>query len=143
LVILNFGDSTLDILANSSDKFIAVGASLGGLTVRKALADLPNHDSDADGWDDHQEFLIGTAVDFADSMPAIELAITPTNLASAAYPNMQYEIWYTDELGEPWSLLKAIEPHNAIGVTNEFSYATTNTPGFYVVSGGSVGPVTD
>ncbi|MDF7823025.1 hypothetical protein P4B35_03300 [Pontiellaceae bacterium B12227] len=63
LIVLNFGDSTADIIANSaltetalkyvnanradaSDKFTAVGASLGGLTLRKALVDLPNHDVD-------------------------------------------------------------------------------------------------
>jgi len=65
LLVLNFGDSTIDILANAalteaaigyvnanradpSDKFTAIGASLGGLTVRKALTDMP--DADVDTW---------------------------------------------------------------------------------------------
>ncbi|RKX46221.1 MAG: hypothetical protein DRP64_03500, partial [Verrucomicrobia bacterium] len=63
LLILNFDDSTVDILANTalteaaidyvntnradpSDKFTAVGASLGGLTTRKALVDMPTHGVD-------------------------------------------------------------------------------------------------
>jgi hypothetical protein len=63
LAVLNFGDSTADILANSAlteaairavnsrradltDKFTTVGASLGGLTLRKALVDMPDHQAD-------------------------------------------------------------------------------------------------
>ncbi len=63
LLVLNFTDSTVDILANAAlnesaiayinahradpaDKFTAVGASLGGLTLRKALVDMPDHDVD-------------------------------------------------------------------------------------------------
>ncbi|MBL7115173.1 MAG: hypothetical protein ISS35_05350 [Kiritimatiellae bacterium] len=61
IVILNFGDSTTNVLANSAltesainyinahradstDKFVAIGVSLGGLTLRKALVDMPDHD---------------------------------------------------------------------------------------------------
>jgi pimeloyl-ACP methyl ester carboxylesterase len=64
LLVLNFTDSTADIIANTalnetaidyinanradpSDKFTTVGASLGGLTLRKALVDKPDHDVDA------------------------------------------------------------------------------------------------
>jgi len=63
LLVLNFTDSTLDIFDNAAlnetaieyinahradpnDKFTAVGASLGGLTLRKALIDMPAHDVD-------------------------------------------------------------------------------------------------
>jgi len=63
LAILNFGDSTVDILVNAtlvetaigyvnsnradpSDKFTAVGASLGGLASRKALVNMPTHNVD-------------------------------------------------------------------------------------------------
>ncbi|MEN8255201.1 MAG: hypothetical protein ABFR33_07000 [Verrucomicrobiota bacterium] len=63
LIILNFDDSTIDILANATlvetaiayvntnradpfDKFTAVGASLGGLATRKALVDMPAHGVD-------------------------------------------------------------------------------------------------
>lgn len=64
LVVLNFTDSTINIhsnaavnaaainyinanRANPADKFTAVGASLGGLTLRMALVETPNHDVDA------------------------------------------------------------------------------------------------
>lgn len=64
LVVLNFTDSTLDIHTNSAvngaaikainerrtdltDKFTAVGASLGGLTLRQALVTMTNHMVDA------------------------------------------------------------------------------------------------
>lgn len=63
LIVLNFDDSTINIHSNSalneaaiayinahradpSDKFIAVGPSLGGLTLREALVNMPNHDVD-------------------------------------------------------------------------------------------------
>ncbi len=63
LAVLNFGDSTADILDNATlnetaiayvnahradpaDKFTAIGASLGGLTLRKALVDMPGHGVD-------------------------------------------------------------------------------------------------
>jgi len=63
LLVLNFTDSTVDIFDNAAlnetaieyinahradpaDKFTCVGASLGGLTLRIALIDMPAHDVD-------------------------------------------------------------------------------------------------
>ncbi len=112
-------------------------------------AALEGHDTDSDGWDDYQEYMLGTDHASSVSQPAIELDIVlePTNhavrIAWATHPNTQYEVWYTEELGEPWFLITNIPPTSLANITNEYEFAGTNTIGFFAVSGEPVDPVTD
>lgn len=110
---------------------------------------LEGRDSDSDGWDDYQEFLMGTDYASAESPLDIELAIASqpasniVQMAWATFPNTQYEVWYTDELGAPWNLIDTIPPTTLAGITNEYGFTTTNTAGFFAVFGMPVDPVLD
>ncbi len=132
--------------ATNNEQHVEINARNKRWIMRAALED---RDSDGDGWDDYQEFLIGTAYDSAESGLSIELAIAPqlTNsavqVAWAAYPNTQYDVWWTYELGAPWTLIDTIPPTSLSGITNEYEYTTAGTVGFFEVSGEPIDPVTD
>jgi len=109
---------------------------------------LEDRDSDGDGWDDYQEFLVGTAYDSAEDQLAIDLSIAsqPGNrvqVAWNAFPNTQYEIWYSDELGAPWNLINTVSPSAVTTPTNVSEFITSGPVGFFAVSGKSIDPVTD
>jgi hypothetical protein len=110
---------------------------------------LEGHDSDSDGWDDYQEYLVGTAYDSAASQLAIELAMDaqPSNsslrIAWAAYPNTRYHIWHTEELGLPWVRIDTVPPTDLAGITNKYEFTTAEAAGFFAVSGDPVDPVLD
>lgn len=132
--------------ATNNEAHVEINARNKRWIMRAALE---NHDSDGDGWDDYQEFLLGT--DFASStnQPIIELDIQfqPINSAArivwATYPNTQYDVWHTDELGETWSLITNIPPTILTNITNEYEFVTAGEAGFFYVSGVPVDPVTD
>lgn len=132
--------------APTNESHVAINSNNKRWLMRAALE---GHDSDDDGWDDYQEFLMGTAYDSAASRLSIELAMEtqPVSntvlMAWAAFPNTQYHVWYTEELDEPWIQIDTIPPTTQAGITNAYYHPSTNTSGFFAVSGEPVDPVTD
>ncbi len=107
-------------------------------------------DTDSDGWDDYQEYLMGTAYDSADSGLKIELAVAvlPTNdavrVAWPAFPNTQYHVWHAEALDLPWQPIDTILPTTQSGITNQYDFpASATTNGFFIVTGEAVDPVSD
>lgn len=132
--------------AISNEEHVEINARNKRWIMRTILED---RDSDDDGWDDYQEYLMGTDYASAESQASIELAIatqSSSNLAQvawAALPNTQYEVWYTDELGSPWAAIDTVSLTPLSGTTNQYTFPTTNSAGFYAVSGIPVDPVSD
>ena len=112
-------------------------------------AALESHDTDSDGLDDYEEYLIGTDYDSAASRLTIELTVgavpysNMVEVAWAAYPNTQYDVWFADEPGAPWIQIDTIAPTGLAGITNLYEFPTTGSAGFFAVSGEPIDPVTD
>ncbi|WP_372796407.1 esterase/lipase family protein [Pontiella sp.] len=108
---------------------------------------LEDHDSDNDGLDDYQEFLLGTDYLSSDETLPIELALTADagafTVSWHALPNAGYQVWYTPELGTEWTLIDTLAPAPDDAVTNTYLYPETNRTGFIYVSGYPVDPVID
>lgn len=110
---------------------------------------LEDHDTDGDGYDDYQEYLLGTAYDSADSLLGIyailEVVLIDSiaNLSWNAFPNTQYEAWYAAALGEPWSLLETIPPTTDSDIIREYLIDTEAPSGFFKIIGTPVDPVDD
>lgn len=103
-------------------------------------------DSDGDGWDDYQEYLLGSDYASAENALDIELTLALTNgaveVAWLAQPNAQYDVWFTGDLLEPWVLTNTLAP-TAIAHTNTYLSAKVATNGFFRVTGTVVDPISD
>ena len=110
---------------------------------------LEDRDTDGDGYDDYEEYLLGTAYDSADSLPGIyaiiEVVLVDSRAALTwnAYPNMQYEVWFAAELGDPWQPLETVSPTTDADITREYLIDTEATAGFFKIGAAPVDPVTD
>jgi hypothetical protein len=62
-------------------------------------------------------------------------------LSYNAMENVQYNIWFTQSLDEPWILLDTIPPSGLATVTNTYDMTLGN--GFFKITGDFVDPVTD
>jgi hypothetical protein len=62
-------------------------------------------------------------------------------LSFNAMANIQYEIWFTEALGQPWELLDTIPPSGLATVTN--TYDMNQGSGYFKITGDIVDPVTD
>lgn len=110
---------------------------------------LEDHDTDGDGYDDYQEYLLGTAYDSADSLLDVYVIIEvflmdgEAHLSWNAYPNTQYEVWFAAELGEPWQPLETILPTLDPDIAREYLIDTEAPSGFFKIVATPVDPVTD
>ena len=125
-------------------------------------------DSDNDGLDDYQEYLVGTDYMAADSsLLQVETIITPApdrdafpmaigadgggfngidigtaiDVSYDAVQNVQYSTWFTESLANPWLLLDTTPPTEEATVIK--TYSITNTAAFFKTTGEIIDPVTD
>lgn len=122
-------------------------------------------DSDNDGLSDYQEYLIGTAYNVADSDLRVQTTVAPASSTGTkiilpdaqgdaiadlgdavavsynALQNVQYTIWFTDSLENPWQPWDTVPPTNLSTVMN--IYNLTNAAGFFTTTGTIIDPVTD
>ena len=112
-------------------------------------AALEERDSDGDGYDDYEEYLLGTDYASADSLPGVyavvEVAvdISRASLAWGAFPHTQYDVWYAAELGEPWQWMETIPPGTNSVVTRSYLIDTETPTGFFKIRALVVDPGTD
>ncbi|WP_372795524.1 esterase/lipase family protein [Pontiella sp.] len=105
-------------------------------------------DSDGDGFDDYTEFLIGSDGNSSGSGLTLStgMSAAPGNgnvaLSCNLHPNTKYEVWFTEALGRPWTLLDTFMPEVYQQNTNCI-YELTNAAGFFNVTAEAVDPVTD
>ncbi len=110
---------------------------------------LEGQDTDGDGYDDYQEYLLGTAYDSPDSLLEIFAIIEVFLIDSTAvlfwnaFPNTQYEVWFAAALGDPWQLLETILPTVEPDITREYLIDTAEPSGFFKIVATPVDPVTD
>jgi hypothetical protein len=110
---------------------------------------LENHDTDDDGYDDYEEYLIGTAYDSPDSTLMIhailEVALVDGTavLSWNAYSNTQYAVSYSEALGDPWQPIETIAPTNAPAIARAYLLDTEAPSGFFKITGTPIDPVTD
>ena len=110
---------------------------------------LENRDTDNDGYDDYQEYLIGTAFDSPDSTLQIHAILEvmlidgTAALAWNTHPNTQYEIAYSEALGDPWQPLETIAPTNAPEIGRDYILVSETPTGFFKITGIPIDPVTD
>ncbi len=125
--------------------------------MRAILEDI---DSDEDGLDDYQEYAIGTDYTEADSdlqvetrldsAPAAEItkrmstdgsSMNSVTVSYNALQNIQYSIWFTESLEQPWTLLDTIPASSNSLMVN--TYVITNASGYFQTTGEWIDPVTD
>ncbi|WP_372796306.1 hypothetical protein [Pontiella sp.] len=107
---------------------------------------LEDYDSDGDGLDDYQEYLIGTDPDTVGGRPSAQSELSrPAGNAMAlsfnALENVQYSIWFTEALDQPWELLDTIPPSSLAAITN--TYDIVHAEGYFKITGEIFDPVTD
>jgi len=110
---------------------------------------LEDYDTDGDGFDDYQEYLLGTAYNIADSLLEIYAIVEVFLLDSTAslswntFPNTQYEVWFVATLGDSWQLLETIQPTTDPNIAREYLIDTAEPAGFFKIVGTPTDPVTD
>ncbi|VGO22214.1 esterase/lipase family protein [Pontiella sulfatireligans] len=132
--------------AVNNEEHVEINARNKRWIMRAVLED---HDSDGDGFDDYQEFLLGTAYDDADSTltvyAVIEVHLVDGTAALSwnAYPNTQYAVRFTEALDEPWLPLETIPPTSEPDITREYLLESEALSGFFQIIATPVDPVTD
>jgi hypothetical protein len=115
--------------------------------IMRAL--LEGIDTDGDGLDDYEEYLIGTAYDSAEStlITALDIASQPTNatvgISWNCFPNTRYDVWFTDDLNNPWQVLETIPPSTNPVILREYATDPETSAGFFRVVASPIDPVTD
>ncbi|MCF7849552.1 MAG: hypothetical protein K9M45_11940 [Kiritimatiellales bacterium] len=110
---------------------------------------LEGYDTDRDGLDDYQEFLVGTAYNSAGSkltvgaVMEVQLINSKAVLSWELFPNTQYEVWFSEALVGPWSSLETIPPSTDPDITREYALDTAVASGFFKIVAAPVDPVTD
>ncbi len=110
---------------------------------------LENHDADGDGFDDYQEYYLGTAFDDAgDRLSLVTAVDVPpgglVNVSWESYPNAAYSVYRTEALDGVWQLIDRIPAADAAGMINR-SYAipAESSGAFFRVTAEAVDPVQD
>jgi Palmitoyl protein thioesterase len=111
---------------------------------------LEDFDTDADGFDDYQEYLMGTAYNSASSKLTVASNIdvaAPTDELRLTWnwlPNVSYKIYFTDNLAHDWTLVDSAYWYFLYWPEIVESPLPMTTPsGFYKVVADVVDPVTD
>lgn len=110
---------------------------------------LEDQDTDGDGYDDYEEYLLGTGYDSANSLLGVYAVIevflidSMAGLSWNAFPNTQYEVWFVGALGDPWQLLETILPTVEPDITREYLIETEESAGFFKIVAMPVDPVSD
>ena len=111
---------------------------------------LENYDTDGDGFNDYQEYLMGTAYDSALSKLTVASNIditSPTDELRLAWnwlPNVTYKIYFTENLAHDWTLVD--DPYWYFLYWPEIVESPlpmTAPSGFYKIVADVVDPVTD
>jgi len=112
---------------------------------------LEDYDTDADGYDDYQEYLIGTAYDSAASKlegPKIYPQIDQQDYISLSWdwrPNVSYKVYFTENLARDWTLVFTGFDYLNWPSTNTATYQLTRSSptGFYKIVAEVKDPVTN
>lgn len=110
---------------------------------------LESRDSDGDGFSDYQEYLMGSAYDSAtDKLEVVTaLAMPPgsgnTTLSWLTRPNVRYDIYRTDSLDQPWSLVDSVFSDQAALLTRNYPIEPEKKSAFYKIAAVVIDPVTD
>lgn len=132
--------------AISNEEHVEINARNKRWIVR---AILENHDTDEDGYDDYEEYLIGTAYDSPDSTLMIHAILEVTLvdgtavLSWNAYSNTQYAVSYSEALGDPWQPIETIAPTNDPVIARAYLLDSVAESGFFKITGIPIDPVTD
>jgi hypothetical protein len=130
--------------ATNNEEHVEINARNKRWIMRAVLEE---HDTDGDGFDDYQEFLVGTDYSSASSLLDIVADISVLTggviqLSWDTYPNTQYEVWYTPVLGDPWFFVEDLPPTTNTSVLRSYPVGT-NAAGFFSLTGEVIDPVTD
>lgn len=110
---------------------------------------LSGHDTDGDGFDDYQEYVMGTQYDSADSHLTVQPALAPLALTNAvaltwqALPHVRYAVYYAETLDQPWSLVETVMPNTQTAVSRTYAADPEKKSGFYKMTATVVDPVGD
>jgi hypothetical protein len=111
---------------------------------------LEDYDTDGDGFDDYQEYLMGTSYDSAASKLDVASnidAVSPTEGLRLTWnwlPNVSYKIYFTDNLAHDWTLIDNAYWYFLVWPEIVESPLPITTPsGFYKIVADVVDPVTD
>jgi len=110
---------------------------------------LENNDTDADGCDDYQEYLMGTDYSSGESKlrTAVGLNLDPaagsSKLSWVALPNVRYSIYRTDSLDQAWTLVESVGYSAQTAATKTYPMDAQKKSAFYKVVAEVVDPVTD
>lgn len=114
--------------------------------VRALLEDV---DTDGDGFDDYQEYLMGTTYDAAGSKLDVVQVIEPVTIGGALrvvwdrLPNTQYEVWHAESLNGGWSWIETLQP--SVDPLGQYVYApdSVHAAVFFRIIAYPVDPVVD
>lgn len=132
--------------ATNNEAHVEITAHNKRWIVRALLEDI---DTDSDGWDDYQEYLMGTGYDSAESTLEIvqRIASQPTNdtvqLSWEAFPNTQYEVWFAETLTNTWQHLETVAPTTDPAILREYLPSPETPAGFYLISAAPIDPADD
>lgn len=132
--------------AINNEAHVEINAHNKRWIVRALLEDF---DTDGDGLDDYEESLIGTAYDSSNSTLKVVQSIAAfsttgtVQLAWSAFPNTQYDVWFTDVLSNSWSLVENIPPTPDPDIMRAYVPDPESPSGFFLISATPVDPVTD
>jgi hypothetical protein len=132
--------------AVTNESHIDINASNKRWFLRAALE---KRDSDGDGFDDYQEYLMGTAYNSAASKLAFaaglgaDAASASAALSWDALPNVRYEIYRAESLGQEWALVDSVTSAAAATLTRSYPLDPQKRSAFYKIVAAVVDPVTD
>ncbi len=106
-------------------------------------------DTDGDGFDDYQESLMGT--DYASSASTLRLATGFVRPAASgnwvlswdALPNVSYQVYFTESLGQAWTRIDSVMFATRTAATRTYPFDAAKKTGFYKMTAQVVDPVTD
>ncbi len=109
---------------------------------------LEGFDTDTDGFDDYEEYLLGTAYnDASDKLKFSIESIATSNLTTLkwpANPNTQYYIYKTDALVEStWNLVGSIRSSSTNFISQAFANTDYSTNAFFKITAQPSDPVQD
>lgn len=133
--------------ALTNEEHISINARNKRWFMRAILEDF---DTDADGFDDYAEYLVGTDYNSPGDRLAVQMGLDVaipgdvSLLSWDAHPNTQYSVYFTDSLmTNEWALIDTMEAVAEPQSSEIYPIAEEATNGFYKITAAAVDPVTD
>ncbi|WP_372847052.1 esterase/lipase family protein [Pontiella sp.] len=109
---------------------------------------LEDYDTDRDGFDDYQEYLLGTAYNNASDKLAFSIefdvgAASSATLRWQALANTRYDVYKAEALAGAWQYIESVELTQAGTVGRSYAMDDGATNAFFKVSASPIDPVTD